>query len=53
MNATVVHNNDGIWSWVWLHLVQGALNEVIEALRVERAFKDITVNNTISERQSW
>ena len=48
MNMTVVHNNDGIWSWVWLHFIQGALNEAVEALHVKRTFKNITVNNTLS-----
>ena len=49
MNMTVVHDNDGIWSWVWLQFVQDALNEAIEALCVKRALKDIAVNNTVSE----
>ena len=53
MNVTVVYNNDRIWGWVWLHFVQGALNEAVKALCVERAFKNIAVNNTLSEGQSW
>lgn len=53
MNVTVVHDNDRIRSWIRLHFVQGALNEAVKALCVERAFENVTVNNTLGKGQSW
>lgn len=52
VNATVVHDNNRIGGREWLHFVQGTLNELIEGICVKRTLDDVTVNHTVTERQS-
>ena len=53
VNVTVVHDNNQIGGREWLHFVQGTLNELIEGICVKQTLDDVTVNHTVTERQSW
>ena len=52
MNATVIHNDNRVRGWIWLHIVEKALNEMGETLDAERALNDFTVHNTV-QRKGW
>jgi hypothetical protein len=51
MDPAVVHDNNGLRSREWLHLVQKSGNKCIEKFRIEGAFNDVAVYDTVVERQ--
>jgi hypothetical protein len=51
VNATIIHDNDGVRGWIRLHIVEKTFDETSEAFSTEGAFNDLTVNNAI-QRES-
>jgi hypothetical protein len=47
VNFAVIHDDYGVWFWVWSHLIQQTRNKGIEEIRIERAFNDVTVDEAI------
>jgi hypothetical protein len=50
VNTTVVHHDHRVGGWKGLHVVEGTLNEFVEACRVKSAFEDVAVDDTFFER---
>jgi hypothetical protein len=52
VNATIIHNDNGVGGGIWLHIVKKSLNKMSETFDTIGAFNDFTVNNTI-QREGW
>jgi len=47
VNAAIIHNNNGVGSRIWFHIVKKSLNEMSEAPNTVGAFNNVTMNDTI------
>lgn len=50
---TVIHDDNWVWRWVWLHILKKVLDEFRESVGAERAFNNLALNHPIIEWDSW
>jgi len=52
MDPTVIHNNHGVFSRIWLHMLEKSLNKLCECISTKGAFDNLAMNDAVTEWDS-
>jgi hypothetical protein len=47
VDATIIHYDDGVRSWIWLHVVKEPFNKMVKGVGAKRALDNIAMENSI------
>jgi hypothetical protein len=49
VDSTIIHHNNRIWTWIWLHFIKESLYELAESFSTKGPLHNAAVKNAISE----